>query len=92
MDWRDEILQVTDCIRWLPESIQGGEREREWLTNMRDWMISKKRFWGLALPIWINPADPTDFDVIGSLAELKERAVEGWDEFEGHTPHKPWIC
>ena len=91
MDWRDEIMQVTDCIRWLPDSIQGGEREREWLTNMRDWMISKKRFWGLALPIWINPEDPTDFDVIGSLAELKERAVEGWAEFEGHTPHKPWI-
>ncbi len=91
MDWRDEIMGVTDAIRWLPESIQGGEREREWLTNMRDWMISKKRYWGLALPIWINPDDPTDFDVIGSLAELKGRAVEGWDEFEGHTPHKPWI-
>ena len=91
MDWRDEIMAVTDRIRWLPDSIQGGEREREWLTNMRDWMISKKRFWGLALPIWINPDDPTDFDVMGSLAELKERAVEGWDEFEGHTPHKPWI-
>ena len=91
MDWREEIMEVTDRIRWLPDSIQGGEREREWLTNMRDWMISKKRFWGLALPIWINPDDPTDFDVIGSVAELKERAVEGWAEFEGHTPHKPWI-
>ena len=91
MDWRDEIMGVTDAIRWLPESIQGGEREREWLTNMRDWMISKKRYWGLALPIWINPDDPSDFDVIGSLAELKERAVEGWEAFEGHTPHKPWI-
>lgn len=91
MDWRDEIMQVTDRIRWLPDSIQGGEREREWLTNMRDWMISKKRFWGLALPIWISPDDPTDFEVIGSLAELKERAVAGWDVFEGHTPHKPWI-
>lgn len=91
MDWRDEIMQVTDRIQWLPDSIQGGEREREWLTNMRDWMISKKRFWGLALPIWINPDDPTDFEVIGSLAELKERAVAGWKDFEGHTPHKPWI-
>lgn len=91
MDWRDEIMQVTDRIRWLPDSIQGGEREREWLTNMRDWMISKKRFWGLALPIWINPEDPTDFEVIGSLAELRERAIEGWSEFEGHTPHRPWI-
>lgn len=91
MDWRKEIMDVTDKIRWLPDSIQGGEREREWLTNMRDWMISKKRYWGLALPIWINPDDPTDFDVIGSLAELKERAVEGWNDFQGHTPHKPWI-
>ena len=91
MDWRDEIMGVTDTIRWLPDTIQGGEREREWLTNMRDWMISKKRYWGLALPIWINPDDPTDFEVIGTLSELKERAVEGWDLFEGHTPHKPWI-
>ncbi len=91
MDWRDEIKEVTRAIKWLPDSIQGQEREVEWLTIMRDWMISKKRFWGLALPIWVNPNDSTDFDVIGSLAELKERAVEGWDEFEGHTPHRPWI-
>ncbi len=94
MDWRDEIKEVTKCINWVPESIQGQERELEWLTTMRDWMISKKRFWGLALPIWINPNDPTDFDVIGSLAELKERALdggEGWEQFEGHTPHRPWI-
>ena len=91
MDWREEIKDVTREIDWLPKSVDGEERELEWLTNMRDWMISKKRFWGLALPIWINPEDPTDFEVMGSLAELKERAVEGWDEFEGHTPHRPWI-
>jgi isoleucyl-tRNA synthetase len=91
MDWRDEIMDVTRQIQWLPESIQGQEREVEWLSNMRDWMISKKRFWGLALPIWINPNDPSDFEVMGSLAELKERAVEGWNDFAGHTPHKPWI-
>ncbi|QDT37484.1 class I tRNA ligase family protein [Stratiformator vulcanicus] len=91
MDWRDEIKDVVQEIEWLPESIQGKERETEWLTNMRDWMVSKKRFWGLALPIWINPDDPTDFEVMGSLGELKDRAVEGWDVLEGHTPHKPWI-
>ncbi|TWT60219.1 class I tRNA ligase family protein [Rubinisphaera italica] len=91
MDWRDEIKDVTRQIDWLPESIDGQNREIEWLTNMRDWMISKKRFWGLALPIWINPDDPTDFEVIGSLAELKEKCVEGWDGFEGNTPHRPWI-
>ena len=91
MDWREEIKEVTKAIEWLPSSINGQEREIEWLSTMRDWMISKKRFWGLALPIWVNPDDPTDFEVIGSLDELKERAVEGWDEFEGHTPHRPWI-
>jgi len=91
MDWREEIKDVTRAIRWLPPDVQGQQRELEWLTNMRDWMISKKRFWGLALPIWINPVDPSDFEVIGSLAELKERAVEGWDEFAGNTPHRPWI-
>jgi isoleucyl-tRNA synthetase len=90
MDWRDEIMNVTRQIRWLPDSIQGQERELEWLTNMRDWMISKKRYWGLALPIWVDE-QTGDFEVIGSLAELKQRAVEGWSQFEGHTPHKPWI-
>ena len=91
MDWRDEIKAVTEQINWIPDSIQGKDREIEWLSTMRDWMISKKRVWGLALPIWVNPDDQTDFEVIGSLAELKERAVEGWDDFAGHTPHRPWI-
>ena len=91
MDWRDEIKDVTREINWLPESIDGQNREVEWLTNMGDWMVSKKRFWGLALPIWVNEEDPTDFEVMGSLDELKERAVEGWDGFEGNSPHRPWI-
>ncbi|MBM84004.1 MAG: isoleucine--tRNA ligase [Planctomycetaceae bacterium] len=91
MDWREEIKDVTRQIRWLPESIDGQDREVEWLSNMGNWMISKKRFWGLALPIWVNENDPKDFEVIGNLAELKERAVEGWDDFEGNTPHRPWV-
>lgn len=90
MDWRDEIKDVTRQIRWLPDSIDGQDREVEWLTNMGDWMISKKRFWGLALPIWVDE-ETGDFEVMGSLAELKERAVEGWEDFEGQTPHRPWI-
>ena len=90
MDWRDEIKDVTRQIRWLPDSIDGQDREVEWLTNMGDWMISKKRFWGLALPVWVDE-ETGDFEVMGSLAELKERAVEGWDGFEGNTPHRPWI-
>ncbi len=90
MSWRDEIKRVVEQVTFLPESINGKARELDWLTNMGDWMISKKRFWGLALPIWVDE-QTGDFEVIGSRAELKERAVEGWDKFEGHTPHRPWI-
>jgi isoleucyl-tRNA synthetase len=90
MDWREEVKDVTRQIRWLPDSIDGQERECEWLSNMSDWMISKKRFWGLALPIWVDE-ESGHFEVMGSLAELKERAVEGWDDFDGNTPHRPWI-
>ncbi|MCI0460316.1 MAG: DUF5915 domain-containing protein, partial [Gemmataceae bacterium] len=71
-------------------SINGKARELDWLRNMGDWMISKKRFWGLALPVWVCESCGS-FDVIGSRAELKERAVEGWDRFEGHSPHRPWV-
>ena len=87
MDWRDEIKQLVGQINWIPE--WGHDREMEWLDNMGDWMISKKRFWGLALPIW--RFEDGSFYVIGSKEELKELAVEGWDEFEGKSPHRPWI-
>ena len=90
MKWRDEIMRVVEQVTFLPESINGKARELDWLKNMGDWMISKKRFWGLALPIWVDE-QTGDFEVIGSYQELKERAVEGWDQFEGHTPHRPWI-
>ncbi|MCB1155555.1 class I tRNA ligase family protein, partial [bacterium] len=103
MDWRDEIKKIVGDIEWIPS--WGKERELEWLTNMRDWMISKKRFWGLALPIWFCEACET-FDVIGSYDELRERAVEGWDEANirrpngsvapdsdepGNSPHRPHV-
>jgi len=87
MDWRGKIKAIVDDINWIPE--WGQEREHEWLDNMGDWMISKKRFWGLALPIWTF--EDGSFYVVGSREELKELSVEGWDEFEGNTPHRPWI-
>jgi len=85
---RHEIIEVTKQTRWIPEV--GQQLEMEWLTNMHDWMISKKRYWGLALPIYKCQSCGA-FDVIGSREELKSRAVEGWDKFEGHTPHRPWV-
>lgn len=92
MKWRDEIIRAVEDpeVRFVPESVGGKARELDWLRNMGDWMISKKRFWGLALPIWVDEKTG-DFEVIGSREELKERAVEGWEQFEKHSPHRPWI-
>ncbi len=87
---RAEISAVTRQISWLPEGIGLEERELDWLRNMGDWMISKKRYYGLALPIW-ECSQCAAWEVIGSLAELRERAVAGWQAFEGHSPHKPHI-
>ncbi len=104
MDWRDEIKKVVSDIAWIPS--WGHERELEWLTHMRDWMISKKRFWGLALPIWVCE-DCDTFDVIGGYQELKDRAISGWSEanirvpipgnvapdkdVSGNSPHRPFV-
>lgn len=85
---RQPMMDITRQIKWIPSF--GLDRELDWLANMDDWMISKKRYWGLALPIYECQSCGT-FEVIGSETELKERAVEGWDEFEGHTPHRPYI-
>ena len=87
MDWRDRIKKVVDQINWIPD--WGKDREHEWLDNMGDWMISKKRFWGLALPIW--EFEDGSFMIIGSKEELKNLAIEGWSEFDGQSPHRPWI-
>ncbi|MCS7221043.1 MAG: class I tRNA ligase family protein [Anaerolineae bacterium] len=85
---RYQMMDITRQIRWIPEF--GLERELDWLRNMHDWMISKKRYWGLALPIW-ECHQCGHFEVIGDEYELKERAAEGWEVFDGHTPHRPWI-
>lgn len=86
---RQRMIAVAKKINWIPEF--GLKRELDWLTNMNDWLISKKnRYWGLALPIWECPKCGK-FEVIGSKAELKKRAVQGWNKFKGKSPHKPQI-
>lgn len=87
---RHTMMDTTRTIRWIPAF--GEARELDWLQNMSDWMISKKRYYGLALPIY--PCTECDtVNVIGSRQELQERAVEGWDAFDdaGSAPHRPWI-
>ena len=85
-DLRQPMMDVTHQMTWHPSF--GLDRELDWLAHMDDWMISKKRYWGLALPIYECTACG-NFDVIGSETELRDRAVEGWDEFAGHTPPPP---
>lgn len=86
---RPQMIEVVKKIHWLPEF--GLDRELDWLTNMHDWLISKKnRYWGLALPIY-ECQSCGHFEVIGSKEELEKRAVEGWDKFIGNSPHRPWI-
>ena len=85
---RHTMMDATKTIKWVPAF--GEARELDWLRNMQDWMISKKRYYGLALPIYECNAC-NNVDVVGSRDELKERAVGGWDEFDGHSPHRPWI-
>ncbi|KUK84241.1 MAG: Isoleucyl-tRNA synthetase [Microgenomates bacterium 39_6] len=84
---RKQMIRVAKTINWIPEF--GLAREIDWLNNMHDWLISKKRYWGLALPIW--QCSCGHFEIIGSKGELKKRASSGWQDFAGHTPHRPWI-
>ncbi len=86
--YREQMIEVAKKINWLPQ--WGKSRELDWLKNMHDWLISKKRYWGLSLPIW-ECQKCSNFEVLGSKEELEDRAVLGWDKFVGHSPHRPWI-
>ena len=86
---RERMMNVAGKIHWIPEF--GLKRELDWLSNMQDWLISKKnRYWGLALPIW-ECEKCGYFEVIGSKDELKKKAATGWKNFKGKSPHKPQI-
>lgn len=85
---REPLMEIAKKIKWLPSF--GLDRELDWLKNMQDWLISKKRYWGLALPVF-ECKKCGNFEVIGSKEELEKRAVDGWQKFAGHSPHRPWI-
>lgn len=86
--YREQMVEVAKKITWLPD--WGLDRELDWLKNMHDWLISKKRYWGLALPIY-ECKKCGKFQVIGSRGELEEKAVSGWEAFDGNSPHRPWV-
>lgn len=85
---RQRLRDAAAKVEWTPE--YAGKRMDDWLCNMGDWCISRKRFWGLPLPIYGDECGE-HYEVIGSRAELKSRAVDP-EKFEGlRELHRPWI-
>jgi isoleucyl-tRNA synthetase len=69
-DMRDALVAQNDGVQWVPKAV-GSARFGNWLKDANDWNISRNRFWGSCIPIWVNERDPEDRICVGSIAELE---------------------
>jgi isoleucyl-tRNA synthetase len=82
---RNRMLEEISRIRWVPEWA-GSSRQYLWVENTRDWCISRQRYWGIPLPIWLC-GDCGELTVIGEAKELE--GAEGYEP--GMELHRPWV-
>jgi isoleucyl-tRNA synthetase len=84
---RPQLMQANETVEWTPDYM--GKRMADWLRNMGDWNISRRRYYGLPLPFY--PCSCGHLNVIGSKAELLERSTSAVREEDLPELHRPWI-
>ena len=81
---KEDIIRNNNTINWIPESIGKG-RFGDWLENIQDWAVSRNRYWGTPLNVWI--CDCGHMHSIGSVEELKSMSKNCPDNIELHRPY-----